>query len=242
MNRLLFIAALVATGPAMSATAPAASAASPYTLVATTPLPQMPEGDFDQLVADVAHDRLYVSAEDGATMYVFHLRTGALLRSGGAVASPHKVALDARRGHLFVADGSDGSVKVLDTTLALIARIPVGPKADTGVLDPVRRLFYVSSRDPQSPDTALIVSAISCDSLRVTATYRLPATTLKGMVLDAPRHRLLVSMRDTNTIGVVHLETATTEVWRSSGLHKSVPLALDARHDALYAGSRSWRT
>jgi hypothetical protein len=216
----------------------AAPAASPYHLVATTMLPAMPEGDFDQLVADVPHNRLYVSAEGGAAMDVFDLRTGALVRSGGPVASPHKVALDADHKRLLIADGGDGSVKVLTPDLALVARIAVGPKADSGVLDRARHIFYVGRRAPDATETTSIITAISTDSLNAVATYRLPATTVKGMILDARGRRLLVSLRDRNAIGVVHLDTAKVELWTPPGLHRSVPLALDLTNHAVYAGSR----
>jgi DNA-binding beta-propeller fold protein YncE len=218
-------------------TAPA-MAASPYFPAGQTILPAMPEGDFDQLDADVAGNRLYVSGEDGAAMYVFDLKTGALLQSGGPVALPHKVALDKAHGRLFIADGDDGAVKVLDTGLRLIRRIPVGPKLDTGLIDPAHGLFYVSSRDPNAPDSASLITTIATDSLKITATYRVPAATLKGLVMDRAGHRLMVSMRDRNAIGVIHLNTGAVDVWSPQGLHKSVPLAYDAAHHALYAGSR----
>lgn len=229
-------ACLAALGLLLSASH--AIAASPYGSAGQTLLPAMPEGDFDQLVADVPGNRLYVSGEDGAAMYVFNLRSGALIRQGGPVASPHKVALDKVHGHLLIADGEDGSVKVLDLKLGLIKRIPVGPKADTGLYDAQHHVFYVSSRAPHAPDTASVITAISSDSLQVLATYPLPATTLKGLVMDNAGRRLMVSMRDRNAIGVVHLDTGTVQVWTPQGLHKSVPLAWDAAHDAIYAGSR----
>jgi hypothetical protein len=211
-------------------------AASPYKLVATTALPAMPDGDFDQLVADERHDRLYVSAEDGAAMDVFDVKTGALIQSGGAVGSPHKVVFDAARQHLLVADGTDGSVKVLDTHLATIARIPVGAKPDTGVLDPTSRIFYVSSRNEAGDGSR--ISAISLDSLTVGKIYAIAATTLKGMILDRPNDRLLVSMRDKNAIGIVHLDTGAVESWTPTGLTMNVPLALDAKANLLFVGSR----
>lgn len=215
-----------------------ALAASPYSPVGQTDLPAMLEGDFDQLAADVAHNRLYVSGEDGAAMFVFNLKTGALVQSGGPVTSPHKVALDAPHGHLFVAEGQDGSVKVLDTQLRLVARIPVGPRADTGMIDPAAHIFYVGSRNPKSPDAGSVITAISTDSLKVLASYEVPATTLKGLTMDRVGHRLLVSMRDKNAIGVIHLDTGTLQVWTPQELHKAVPLAFDPTHNALYAGSR----
>jgi DNA-binding beta-propeller fold protein YncE len=226
------VLALLAGAPAIAVTAPS----SPYTRVALTLLPTMPEGDFDQLAADVGRNRLYVSAEDGATMDVFDLRTGALLRSGGDVGSPHKVAIDLRDNHILVADGADGSVKVLSPDLKTITRIPVGARPDTGVLDPAARIFYVSSRDGDGPNS--LISAISLDSLKVVRTFTVPATTLKGLILDRQGHRLFVSMRDKDEIGIVHLGDGRVETWAAAGLHKNVPLMFDEKTNLLFAGSR----
>ncbi|HYZ47995.1 MAG TPA: YncE family protein [Sphingomonas sp.] len=216
----------------------AAASASPYRQVAVTPVPAMPEGDWDQLVADETHNRLYVSAEDGAAMDVFDLTTGALLQAGGPVGSPHKVALDAAAQHLLVADGQDGTVKVLTPDLRLVKAIPVGARPDTGVLDAEARIFYVSSRNGAGTAPDSIVSAISLDSLAVVKTFAVPATTLKGLVQDKPGHRLFVSMRDKDRIGVIALDTGEVTTWAAEGLKKSVPLAFDPANQRLYAGSR----
>jgi DNA-binding beta-propeller fold protein YncE len=223
---------------ALSITAVAhAKPSSPYHLAAITPLPSMPEGDFDQLAANVARGRLYVSAEDGRAMDVFDLKSGALIRSGGDVTAPHKVVMDRAANRLFVADAG-GSVKVLDSDLNTIARIPVGAKPDTGFLDAKAHIFYVSSRNggPEAKDST--VSAISTESFAILRTFTVPATTLKGMTMDADGHRLFVSMRDKNEIGVIHLDDGRVEVWSPKGLHESVPLVFDAPSHLLLAGSR----
>lgn len=234
--------AIAAGATLLAFAAPAASPAgvpSPYALLATTPLPTMPEGDFDQLDADVGRNRLYVSAEDGAAVDVFDLRTGALLRSGGDVRSPHKIVVDLPGNRLLVADGADASVKLLDPDLKTLARIPVGARPDTGVLDPVARLFYVGSRASAGDGLDSVISAISLDSLKVVRTFVVPATTLKGLILDRPGNRLFVSMRDKDRIGIVHLGDGTIETWSAPGLHKPVPLALNPRTNLLFAGSRA---
>ena len=138
---------LAAATACISGAAIAAPAEKPvYEQLAVTPVPDMPEGDWDQLVTDVAHNRIYVSGEDGALMAAFNLETGALIASGGDVVSPHKVAFDPKTGHLLVAEGKDGTVKVLTTDFKTVASIPVGAKSDTGAIDLV---FPARSADGQ---------------------------------------------------------------------------------------------
>ena len=206
-----------------------------YKEIAVTPVPQMPEGDWDQLATDVAHNRIYVSGEDGALMAVFNLETGALIASGGDVASPHKVVFDPKTGHLLVAEGKDGTVKVLTGDLKTIAAIPVGAKSDTGAIDLAGRIFYVSGRSDESGSQ---ISAISLDTLKVMRRFPVPAMTLKGLVLDKVGGRLFVSMRDKNAVGVIDLKTGMVDSWTSANLNKNVPLAFDSRSQRLFAGSR----
>jgi DNA-binding beta-propeller fold protein YncE len=243
MRHLNLLLALLA-GASIAATAGQAqtpqtqSQSQSYALLAVTPVPAMPEGDFDQLAADLSRNRLYVSAEAGGGLDVFDLRTGALLTSGGPVDSPHKVAVDAKTHRVWVADGADGSIKVLDENLGLVARIPVGAKPDTGVIDPAARLFYVSSRNGAADGPGSLVNAISLDSFTVVRSFAVPSTTLKGMILDKDRRRLLVSLREKNQIAVIHLRNGRVELWSPAQLHMNVPLALDAKDGLLFVGSR----
>jgi DNA-binding beta-propeller fold protein YncE len=229
--RLLCVC-LLGTGSAHAAPAPAPK------LLSVTAVPAMPEGDFDQFAADETAYRLFLSAEAGAAMEVFDLKTGKLLQSGGPVASPHKVIVDLPSHHLFVADGDDASVKVLDEKLGPIARIAVGPHPDTGVYDAGKRLFYVGSRVDAGATATSIISVISTETMAVTDTIAIPATTLKGMILDADGHRLLVGMRDKNQIAVVDLQTRAVSLWSPPGLNQNVPMALDSADHLLFVGSR----
>lgn len=235
MRKLLLLSLGVAL---MQGAATAASVApSPYRLLSTTPVPAMPEGDWDQLVADIATNRLYVAAEDGDAMDMFDLTTGALLKSVPA-NSPHKAVLDKAMGHLLFANGKDGTVEVLTTDLQPIKTIPVGAKPDTGVLDNTARIFYVSSRDGDASAMESRISAISLDTLEVIRSFKVPAMVLKGLAMDKAGKRLFVSMRDKDAIGVIQLDSGAVSVWKPEGLKKSVPLAFDPASQRLYAGSR----
>jgi DNA-binding beta-propeller fold protein YncE len=233
----LLCVGLLGTGYALPGYAHPAPAAAPK-LLSVTAVPAMPEGDFDQFAVDEATNRLFLSAEAGAAIDVFDLKTGRLLQSGGPVASPHKVIVDPPSRHLFVADGDDGSVKVLDEKLGLIAKIAVGPHPDTGAYDAGKRLFYVGSRVDAGATATSIISVISTETMAVADTIAIPATTLKGMILDTNGHRLLVGMRDKNEIAVVNLETKSVSLWSPPGLNQNVPMALDSADHLLFVGSR----
>lgn len=238
MKRFAISSALVLALAFTGGTAHAASQAGP-TLVRTIPLPALKAGDFDQFAVDQQRNRLYVSAEANNAIEVFNLHTGALIRSGGPVKKPHKIAVDEATGQIFVADGGDNAVKVLDGRLNLIKTIPTGPDPDGGVYDPASGIFYVGSQSSDPSAHTSTIDAISMATMTVVASVPVDSYTLKGMVIDPATDRLFVSMRDKNQIGVVDLKTNTVEgVWSPPQMNMPVPLALDRADNLLFVGAR----
>jgi hypothetical protein len=207
-------------------------------LIHVEPLPKVGKGDFDQFAFDLKRNRLYLSAEASHEVEVFDLKTGVLLRAGGAVKAPHRLAVDEPTGRLFVADGGDSSVKVFDETLHLIKRIAVGVDPDGGVYDDRKRIFYVGSRLDGSPDALSSITAISTSDMSVAGSTQIPSKTLKDMVIDRSTGRLFVSMRDKNEVGVLPLAGGALKTWSATGMNQPVPLALDAKRRLLFVGAR----
>ncbi|HEY2049291.1 MAG TPA: hypothetical protein VGH03_08105, partial [Caulobacteraceae bacterium] len=215
-----------------------AQADSVVRLVRVEPLPKVGKGDFDQFAVDLKRGRLFLSAEASGQIEVFDLKSGVLIRSGGDIRTPHRLAVDETTGRLFAADGGDASVKVFDETLRLIKRIPVGADPDGGVYDASRRIFYVGARTDGSPDAPSSIAAISTATMAVEGSTPIPAHTLKDMIIDRPTGRLYVSMRDKNEVGVVPLAGGALRTFSASGMNQNVPLALDARRRLLFVGAR----
>src|ERR1700730_18495684 len=111
--------------------------AGPLTVLSTTPLPHVTGGDFDHFAVDLAHSRLYVSAEKYGSIEVFRLPNGDHLASVTNVAkSPHKILLAHNGQELFIADAGDSNVKVVDTNSFEVRKvIPLDPQPDSGVAD-----------------------------------------------------------------------------------------------------------
>ncbi len=238
MKAFTLSSAMVLAMAVSAGSAPAASPPVPV-LVRTAPLPAIGEGDFDQFAVDQRRNRLYLSAEAAGAIEVFDLRTGDLIRSGGPVKAPHKLAVDEPTGRLFVADGGDNAVKVLDEQLNLIKTIPAGVDPDGGVYDPDRRIFYVGSRASDPADQTSTIAAISTKTMSVIATAPVASHTLKDMLIDRPTDRLFVSMRDKNQIGILSLSDHTVRAaWSPADMNQPVPLALDRADNLLFVGSR----
>jgi YVTN family beta-propeller protein len=217
-----------------------ASAQQPLTLETTTPLPAIGAGDFDHFDVDLKRHKLFLAAEDFGTIETFDLTTGKHLQSARGVVLPHKLVFIPDLNELFVADGKDSSVKVLDATdLHQIARIPVSANPDTGAYDPATRLFYVGNGGKKAHLDYSNISLISVDRRAVVGNIRVPGDTLKGMLLDHKRSKLYVSVRDKSQVVVIDLQQrAIVRTYTSPDLRTNVPIGLDANQRLLVGGRK----
>src|SRR5215469_12289226 len=112
----------------------AASAAqdktTPLTLDKTIPMPKV-EGRIDHMAADVAGQRLFVAALENNTLEVLDLKAGKTIQSLSGFAEPQGIAFVPEFNRVFIANGSDGTCRILDgQTLKTITSVDCGDDAD----------------------------------------------------------------------------------------------------------------
>jgi YVTN family beta-propeller protein len=236
VKRALILAAAVAVFGLPSV----ASAQPPLTLETTTPLPAIGAGDFDHFDVDLKRNKLFLAGEEFGTIETFDLTTGKHLLTARGVAQPHKLVFIPDLNEIFVADGKDASVKVLDATnLHQLARIPVSANPDTGVYDPATRLFYIGNGGKKAHHDYSNISLISVDRRAVVGNIRVPGDTLKGMLLDHARSRIYVSVRDKSDVVAIDTKRrAIVRTYTSPELKTNVPIGLDAQQ-RLFVGGRN---
>lgn len=220
----------------------AVAAPAPLELIKSIPLPAVTGGDFDHFAVDLKKNRLYVPAEDYASIEVFNLKTGEHLRSAkDLIKSPHMLSLMPEKNELFVADAKNAACDVLDATdLHLIKRIPMEAGADFGVFDATSRIIYLGNGGKGAKADYSYISLISVDRKEVIDRIRVEAATLKGMALDHKAGRLYVNMRDKNQIGVIDLKTkSVVQTWTFPGLTSNAAMGFDEAHHRLFIGSRN---
>ena len=88
---------------------------APLKLLHATPLPELHDGDFDHLTADVAGNRLFVTAEENSKVLVFDLKTNKLIHTIDDLKAPHSMLYRADLKKLFVVDSDLGEVKIYET-------------------------------------------------------------------------------------------------------------------------------
>jgi hypothetical protein len=219
-------------GPAVHAAAPA----EPVKLIKTIPLPDITDGDFDHFAVDLKRNRLYVSVENHHSIDVFNLKTGEHLMSGGPVTTPHSLALNVEKNDLFVADGGDKAVKVLDgSNLHLIKRIDINGTPDSGTYDPKTGYFYLVAGEPGDNPTHSTIYIISTKDSTIKGEIPMESGSLHSLTIDQATHRMFVNIRDKSTIGIIDLnKNALGQTWSVPNLKLNTPMAFDTKDHRLF--------
>jgi DNA-binding beta-propeller fold protein YncE len=225
--------------PNLQALFNAAPASDPLVLLRTTPMPGI-TGDFDHFAYDLAHDRLYVSAEVHHSIEVFNLKTGEHLMSAPGVTTPHTLAFVPETGQLLVADGGDNSCRILNgADLHEIKRIPLEAYPDAGYYDAQKRIFYVGNGGKRANAAYSFVSMISADEGKEIGRIRVESANLEDMALDPEHHLFYVNMRDKAQIAVIDLnKKEVRQTWSIPGLNLNTPMELDVTDQRLFVAGR----
>ncbi|HET9178073.1 MAG TPA: YncE family protein [Terriglobia bacterium] len=135
--RFLFICWL-AWVPGLCAQVPA-----PLKLAANIPMPEV-RGRIDHLSVDVKGHRLFVSALGNDTVEVIDLDAGKDIHSITGMQEPQGVFYVPESNRIFVANGGDGSVHVLDgTNYSLLSTVQFPSDADDIRYDAAHERIYV---------------------------------------------------------------------------------------------------
>jgi YVTN family beta-propeller protein len=103
---------------------------SPLRLERTIPLPGV-KGRIDHLAFDADNQRLFVAALGNNTVEVIDIKSGKRVRTIGGLAEPQGVIYEPERKRLWIANGSDGTVRVFDAvTFQPLRSIELGDDAD----------------------------------------------------------------------------------------------------------------
>jgi DNA-binding beta-propeller fold protein YncE len=135
----------LAVGLAMmiSAAAGAQSTAAPLELEARIPLGAV-SGRIDHLAVDLKRQRLSVAELGNDTIGVVNLAARKMQRTMLGYKEPQGIAYEPSTDALYVANGGDGSVRILRADdLTLLQRIDLGQDADNVRVDVARKRVLV---------------------------------------------------------------------------------------------------
>jgi len=202
------------------------------TLAKTIPLPNV-EGRIDHMAADVAGQRLFVAALGNNTIEVVDLKAGKVIQSLPGFAEPQGIAYVPEWDRLFVANGNDGTCRMLDGhSFKTISKIELGSDADNVRYDAAAKKIYVGYGDGA-------LAAIDARTGQKTADIKL-AGHPESFRLATASPNLFVNVPKASHIAVVDRDQGkVTATWPLTEAKANFPMSLDEANHRLFVGCRN---
>lgn len=213
----------------------------PLKLSHTTPLPALKDGDFDHLLADVAGNRLFATAEENSKVLVFDLKTNELIHTISDLKAPHSLLYRADLKKLFVVDGDLGEVKIYETdSYKPVGSIKLREGADASTYDASTKSLYVvnGGKDAKLPNA--YISVVDVDAGKTVGEIKMDSDDVEGMVFEKSGPRMFVNVRGNNTVEVFNRTSrALLATWPVSQVAKKpTAIAFDEGSHRLFVGTR----
>jgi YVTN family beta-propeller protein len=220
---------------AASLVCPAAAVAqttgAPLVLEAKISLGEV-SGRIDHLGVDVKRQRLFVAELGNNTVGVVDLAAGKVLRTISGLSEPQGVAYVPFADSVFVANGGDGSVRVLrGEDLEPIGRIELGDDADNVRIDAARDRVLVGYGKGA-------LAVIDPASQTKTADIHLKAHP-EGFQIGETGTQVFVNLPDARGIEVVDLAAGSTRSLPTQGAGSNFPMAIDGEAHRVLVAFRS---
>jgi DNA-binding beta-propeller fold protein YncE len=101
-------------------------------------------GRIDHFAIDLQHQTVFVAALGANSVVAVDIRQGKVLGSITGLKEPQGLLYVPENGHLYIANGSDGSVRIYEAaTLKPLKTVPLGDDADNIRYDASQRIVWV---------------------------------------------------------------------------------------------------
>ena len=155
----LCLAVLISASLAVSQDQPSVPEKSPLLLVQEIPLPNV-GGRIDHFTFDAKRKRVIGAALGNNTVEVVDTFAGRDIHSITGAAAPQGVVYVADLDKLFVANGTDGKLRIYDgDSFKLLNTVDIGEDADNVRYDPVEKKVYVAFGGDEGGGIAVIDAA-----------------------------------------------------------------------------------
>jgi DNA-binding beta-propeller fold protein YncE len=204
----------------------------------TIPMPKV-EGRLDHLGVDLKGRRLFVAGLGNNSLEVIDLKAGKRVQSIPGFSKPQGVFYVPRLEKLFVANGTDGTCKVLKgKPLSLSNNIKLDLGADLMDYDPESKVLYVGygGRDAGKENGEFgIVDAVKERHVGDIQTSAHPG----GIAMEKKGGRLFLTIPENNEVVVIDRKSQKiVSTWPISVAQQPVAIALDEPHRRLFVGLR----
>lgn len=207
------------------------TAGPPLVLEGKIPLGAV-SGRIDHLAIDLRRQRLFVAELGNDTLGVVDLAGGRVLRTITGLSEPQGVGYEPSSDAVYVANGGDGSVRVLrGDDLAPLDRIELGGDADNVRIDQARHRVIVGYGKGA-------LAIIDPASRKKIGDIRLPAHP-EGFQLDASAGRAFVNLPSGYQIATADLASGTVQTVSTGGLGANFPMAVEPDSGRIVVAFRS---
>jgi DNA-binding beta-propeller fold protein YncE len=207
-----------------------AQSGAPLRLEKTIPLPGV-KGRIDHMAFDVEGQRLFVAALGNDTIEVVDTKAGEVRRIAG-FAEPQGLLYEPEKKRLWIANGADGTVRILDAqALKLIRRVELGNDADNIRRDAATGRVFVGYGGGG-------IAAFDQDGNKV-ADIRLDAHP-ESFQLEKDGKRMFVNLPRSHKVAVVDRSASSVMTsWTPDDAQSNFPMALDEADGRLFVVCRN---
>jgi len=235
-----FLAFIVVVNIVFFAVASSAQRKPPLRLLQTIPMPDLKGGDFDHFDVDLPGNRLFLTAEENSAVEVFDTQTNVLIHTIRGVDTPHSLLYLPATKQLWIIDGGDGTIKILDDrTYSVVGTVKLAIGADSAVYDPPRHLLYIATGGEDAKMGFSLISIVDTNTRKRVGDIKVDSTNIEGMAIDKNGARLFANIRDRSQVAVIDTEKrAVTSTWPLGDVRGNTPMALDDTKNRLFVVGR----
>jgi YVTN family beta-propeller protein len=203
-----------------------AQSGSPLRLEKTIPLPEV-KGRIDHLSFDADSGRLFVAALGNNTVEVIDIKSAKVTSTIGGLAEPQGVIYQPERKRLWVANRSDGKVRIFDAlTFQPLRSIELGDDADNIRRDAARQRIFVGYGGGG-------IATFDSDGNKV-ADIKVDAHP-ESFQLEKNGPRIFVNLPNSQKIVVIdRTKSAVVASWTTDDAQSNFPMALDEADGRLF--------
>lgn len=217
---------------ALSGVSQAQDSAPYLTLERTISLPEV-SGRIDHMAADAPLERLFVAALGNNTLEVVDLKGAKNVVSVPGFAEPQGIAWASEFNRLFVANGEDGTCRILEgPSFKTVGTVKLGEDADNVRYDPKAKRIYVG----YGSGALAVIDARTGTQLWDIKLSGHP----ESFRLETEGPRIFVNVPSAGQLVSLNRETAkVTQTWSMTRAKANFPMALDETNRRLFIGCRN---
>jgi hypothetical protein len=203
----------------------------PFALVQSITLPDV-QGRFDHFSIDSTGQRLFVAALGNNTLEVVDLAAGKLIQSVPGMSKPQGVLYLPETNQVLVANGGDGTLKIIDgTSFTVTHTLPGLPDADNLRLDAYSGVVWVGYGNGA-------LAEVSQSGDRILFNIKLPGHP-ESFQLESTGSRVFINVPEAKLVAIVDSKThQLVAKWPMDIYQANFPMAFDELNHRLFVGCR----